>query len=233
MTPETYSLEDLAAYLGRDRRELERLASRGRLPGRKVGGDWVFHSHAIAEWLEREMRGYSDSELANVEQTQRSGEIDSAVPVTSLLTVQQIAVPLEARTRRSVLEQLVELAGATWKIWEPATVLKAVQEREELHSTAFDNGVAIPHTREPLPHVLEDSVLAFGRSFSGIPFGAANNSPTDLFFLLVCKSTRTHLHVLARLGRMFQRPGFLSDLRQAEDAAAAYQVIAAADEAIN
>lgn len=232
MSPESYTLEELALNLGRDRRELERLVSRGRIPGRKVSGHWTFHASEIAQWIESEMRGYTDSQLAQVERTHRSSAVEADRPVSSLLAPEHVVVPLTARTKRSVLEQLVEAAGRTWKIWEPATVVRAVREREELHSTAFEGGVAIPHTRQPLPDVLEDSVIAFGRTFTGIPFGADDNSLTDLFFLVVCRDTRTHLHVLARLGRMLKRPGFLEELRAASDAAAAYEVITAADRAI-
>jgi PTS system nitrogen regulatory IIA component len=232
MAPETYSLEELATNLGRDRRELERLVSRGRLPGRKVSGSWTFHASDIAHWLEAEMRTYTDSQLAAVERSQSSRELDATRPVSSLLPLEHVAVPLEARTKRSVLEQLVEVAGRTWKIWEPAAVLKAVHQREELCSTAFDNGVAIPHSRQPLPEVLEDAVVAFGRTFAGIPFGASNNSLTDMFFLVVCRDTRTHLHILARLGRMLQRPGFVDSLREAPTAEAAHAIITAADQAI-
>jgi PTS system nitrogen regulatory IIA component len=232
MSPESYTLEELARNLGRDRRDIERLASRGRLPGRKIAGEWTFHSSDIAHWLEDEMREYTDSQLAAVERSQKSSEVDAAFPVTSLLQPEAVSVPLQARTKRSVLEQLVETAGRTWKIWEPAVVLKAVMEREELMSTAFENGVAIPHAREPLPNAVGGAVVAFGRTFSGIPFGAANNAPSDLFFLVVCQDVRTHLHVLARLGRLLQRPTFVSDLRNAEDAETAYRVIAEADHAI-
>ncbi|MCA9054811.1 MAG: PTS sugar transporter subunit IIA [Planctomycetaceae bacterium] len=232
MVPETYSLDELATNLGRDRRELEKLVSRGRIPGRKVSGSWSFHASDIAEWLESEMRTYSDSQLAAVERSQKSVELDASRPVTSLMPPEHVAVPLEARTKRSVLEQLVEVAGRTWKIWEPAAVLKAVQDREELCTTAFDNGVAIPHARQPLPDVMDDSVVAFGRTYSGIPCGAPNNSLTDLFFLVACRDTRTHLQVLARLGRMIQRSGFVEALRAAETDEAAYQVIVEAEQAV-
>ena len=178
------------------------------------------------------MREYSDSQLANVERTQRSSSLDPHLPVSSLLAVETVQVPLKARTKRSVFECLVEVAGRTWKIWEPSAVLKAVQEREELMSTAFDQGMAIPHPRHPLPDSLEDSVLAFGRTLGGIPCGAPNNSLTDLFFLVVCRDSRTHLHVLARLGRMFQRPDFLQQLREATNSQDTYDIIVAEDEHI-
>ena len=232
MPRDWYTLDELAEHLGRNRREIERLANRGRIPGRKRSGEWQFHSAEVTQWLEREMRDYSDSQLANVERTQRSNNVDPELPVSSLLAVETVQVPLEARTKRSVLECLVEVAGRTWKIWEPSAVLKAVQQREELMSTAFDQGVAIPHPRKPLPDALEDSILAFGRTLGGIPCGAPNNSLTDLFFLVVCRDSRTHLQVLARLGRMVQHPDFVQRLREAPDSQAAYDVIVAEDERI-
>lgn len=229
MSHEWISLDDLCRQLGRDRREIEKLASRGRIPARKVGNQWQFHPIEITQWLEQEMRAYTDGELAAVEHSQHSAELDADMPVSSLLAPETVQVPLQARTKRSVLECLVEVAGRTWHVWEPATVLKAVRERENAMSTAFDNGVAIPHPRNPLPDALGQSVIAFGRTFAGIPFGAARGRLSDLFFLVLCRDTRTHLQVLARLGRLLQLPDFLDSLRQAEDSLSAYEIIRAAD----
>jgi nitrogen PTS system EIIA component len=38
MSHESITIEELATRIGRDRREVEKLANRGRIPGRKVGG---------------------------------------------------------------------------------------------------------------------------------------------------------------------------------------------------
>lgn len=232
MPHEFLTLEQLAEHLGRDRRELEKLASRGALPGKKAEGEWRFHPAEVRHWLEQEMRGYNPDELAVVETAQQSAEVDVEVPVASLLRLETVEVPLYARTKRSVLESLIEVAGRTWQIWEPATVLKAVQEREEVLSTGFENGVAIPHPRNPLAQALGESLIAFGRTNSGIPFGAPRRVLTDLFFLVLCRDARTHLQVLARLGRMVQLPGFLEELRSSGDALTSYAVIGAADRRI-
>ncbi len=229
MSQDWYTLEELSRQLGRDRREIEKLVHRGRIPGRKIGGDWQFHPTEITHWLEQEMREYTDRELALVEQTHRSGEVNEDSPVASLLSLETTQVPLEARTKRSVLETLVEVAGRTWQIWQPAAILAALQEREAVLSTAFDNGVSIPHPRNPLPDAIGQSVIAFGKTSSGIPFGAPNRELTDLFFLILCRDSRTHLQVLARLGRLMQQPGFLDKLRAAEDSVTAYQTIVDAD----
>jgi nitrogen PTS system EIIA component len=232
MSHESISIEELAARLGRDRRDVEKLANRGRIPGRKVGGTWQFHPTEIRHWLEQEMRGYSEPELAALEEGQRGEGAEHDTPILKRLSLETVQVPLEGRTKRSVIEGLVEVAGRTWQIWEPASVLHAVLEREEIFSTGFENGVAIPHPRNPLPEVLGQSIVAFGRTFSGIPFGAPRRQQSDLFFLVLCRDSRAHLHVLARLGRLMQMPAFLDSLRAAETSQAAYDVIAQADQSL-
>ena len=234
MPHEFLSLDELAAQLGRDKRDLEKLVQRGRIPGHRVEGTWRFHPAEIRMWLEQEMRGYSTDELAAVEESQYpQGQSERSSPLSGLLQVETVQVPLEARTRHSVLENLLEVAGRTWQVWEPAPLLAAILEREDVMSTGFENGVAIPHPRNPLPSALGASVVAYGRTLSGIPFGAPKRSLTDIFFLVLCRSSRTHLAVLARLGRLMQVPGFLDDLRGAPDSAASYKLICDADSAVD
>ena len=167
-----------------------------------------------------------------MEVTQQSNELDAEVPVSSLLRPETVQVPLESRTKRSVLESLVEVAGRTWQVWEPSTVLEAVRQREEVLSTGYEDGVAIPHPRNPLPDAIGESIVAFGRTLSGIPFGAPKRQLSDLFFLILCRDSRTHLQVLARLGRLTQLPGFFDELREADDNRSTYEVICRADQQI-
>lgn len=224
------SLEELAQFLGRDRREIEKLVQRGRIPGRKLQGEWQFHATEVTHWLEQEMREYSGEELQGLERAHHDSEADMRCPVRSLLHPETVQIPLEARTKRSVLEALIEVAGRTWQIWNPAEILRAVQQREEVMSTGFESGVAIPHPRNPLPEAYGQSLIAFGRTFSGIPFGAPRRQLSDLFFLVLCRDARTHLHVLSRLGRMIQLPGFLEELRATDDNQRAYEIVCQADE---
>ena len=110
--------------------------------------------------------------------------------------------------------------------------MTAVLQREELFSTAYPGGVAIPHPRNPLSDAHGESLIAYGRTFSGIPFGATSGGLTDIFFLVLCHDSRSHLRIVARLGRMLQLPDFLDRLREADDSGAAYDVICAADEEV-
>ena len=140
-----------------------------------------------------------------------------------------MAVPLAASTKASVLKELVKLAEESWEIYDPEAILEAVRTREEMVSTALPTGVAFPHPRRPLPTALGESVLAFGRTASGVPYGDPNGGLTDCFFLICCRDDQTHLRVLARLTRLLLRDGFLAELRAAETAGDAYEVIVTAE----
>lgn len=232
MSRDFYTLDELVQRLGRDRRQIEKLVARGVIPGRRIGGEWRFNEIEVTHWLEQELRGFDDIGLAQLEQSQQSSEVSQKCPIAALLSVETCEVPLDAGTRPAVLQALIEVAGRTWHVWDPASILKAVKEREEVMSTGFENGVAIPHPRNPLPEALGQSVIAFGRTLSGIPFGAPGRVLTDLFFLVLARDAATHLQILARLGRILQREGVVDHLRAAESGPAAYDILVAADQEI-
>ncbi|MCA9060738.1 MAG: PTS sugar transporter subunit IIA [Planctomycetaceae bacterium] len=233
MSRDYYTLDELVLKLGRERRQVEKMVSRGLIPGRRVGGEWRFNEIELTQWLEQELRAFGETDLAQLEQQQQqSTELCRLTPVTSLLSVETWEVPLDAGTKPSVLQSLIEVAGRSWHVWDPAAILRAVKDREDVMSTGFDNGVAIPHPRNPQPEAIGQSVIAFGRTLSGIPFGAPSRVLTDIFFLVLARDSATHLQILARLGRMMQLPDFVSNLREAETSGVAYDVIAAADREI-
>lgn len=227
MSDEMMDLAEAARYLMRDARELARLASRGYLPGRKVGGEWKFARAELTHWVETQMHAYTEQELAGLE-GEPTGE-EGELLVSRLLPTACIAVPLEARTRTSVLEELVAVAERSGSVYDPAAILQALRQREEMASTALESGIALPHPRRALPHTLGDSLIAYGRTTTGIPFGAPHGILTDIFFLVCCTDDHTHLRVLARLSRLFLRPGFADDLRAAPTPADTFRLIEATE----
>jgi PTS system nitrogen regulatory IIA component len=217
-------LEELATYLHRDVREVSKMASRGYLPGQKVGGEWRFLRVEINHWLERQMPGYTEQQLTALEAgSDRNPEYEPLL--AEYLSEASVAVPLTATTKASVLRELVGLAERSWQVYDADALLEAIRHREEMGSTALPSGVAIPHPHRPMPSVLGEAVIAYGRTASGIPFGADLGGLTDIFFLVACRDDRTHLRVLARLSRLLLRPGFVDELRAAETPAETWEKI--------
>ncbi len=229
MADDDFGIESLAAYLHVDPAQVLRLVERGKLPGRKVGGQWRFAPAEVHHWLEERIGLSSDEELMQMEGVLRRAAGKSEEPTLSIaemLPPEAMAVPLAARTRGSVITSMVDLAGRTGWLWDTAKMAEAVRAREDMLPTALENGVALLHPRRPLANILERAFLAFGRTARGLPFGAPRGVLTDLFFLICSIDDQGHLRVLARLSRLIGDPTLLETLRQANDAAAAHRAIA-------
>ncbi|MCI0334005.1 MAG: PTS sugar transporter subunit IIA [Planctomycetes bacterium] len=226
MTQEDFDIDRLAAYLHMMPAAVVKLAERGKLPGRRVGGEWRFSAAEIHHWLEDRIGLSDDEALVHMEGAlDRAAETDvDEISISKLLRIAAIEVPLLARTRTSVFAKMTELAAATNLLWDAEKMAEAVRAREEMHSTALDNGVALLHPRRPMPAILAEAVLALGITSGGIPFGSSG-SLTDIFFLICSTSDHEHLRILARLSRVINDPDFLWAMRAATDATALHQLI--------
>jgi nitrogen PTS system EIIA component len=229
MAESDFDLDSLADYLHLDRAQVARLVDRGKLPGRKVGGIWRFSAAEIHHWLEERIGLSTDDELAQMEGALRRQEGEHAldVSIADLLPVESIAVPLSARTRASVITAMADLAAQSGLLWDAEKMAEAVRAREDMMPTAQDNGVALLHPRRPLPNILSQPLIAFGRTDRGIPFGAAKGGLTDLFFLICSVDDGGHLRTLARLSRLLGSDDFLAELRVAESPATVLDAIRA------
>jgi PTS system nitrogen regulatory IIA component len=214
------SIQEVAGLLGMDQRQAERMAQRGQIPCQKVGGQLRFNRAEITEWLQQHMITVKSLHLANMDAgiTAHRQIVPDQVLVSSLLRVEAVSPSLPARTKNSVLRELVALAQATELLWDEETLLEALIEREELCSTALGEGLAIPHPRRPLPYAVAEPILAVAHTSGGIGYGAPDGRLTDLFFMICSRDDHYHLHIMARLCRMLHDESYRQSLRQAESA---------------
>ena len=141
----------------------------------------------------------------------------ASVVLSELLSPATINLNLKSADRDAVLGELVnqipELAG------EPEarqTLLRALHERELLHSTGIGDGIALPHARNALVGLVDHSIVVFGRHDKGIPYEAIDRIPARLFFLLLAPTVTRHLAILARLSRLLRDPKLRRNLLAAD-----------------
>jgi len=231
MSQADFDIARLAAYLHLTPQQVARLADRGKLPGRKVAGQWRFAKAEIHHWLEQRIGLSNEDGLVEVEATlQRSAGTgdQQEISIAAMLPREAIAVPLHARTRNSVISGMAELAAGTGLLWDAKAMAEAVKVREDMHPTALENGVALMHPRRPMAKIIAEPFLALGCTSTGIPFGGASPM-SDVFFLICSTEDRGHLRTLARLSRILTLPGLLDELRQAADAETVNRLIVEAE----
>lgn len=137
--------------------------------------------------------------------------------MSDALSAARVNLHLTSTDRESVLRELVnqipELAN------QPdarQTLLRALQEREQLYSTAIGDEIALPHSRNALVGLVDQSIVVFGRHPQGIAYGAPDSLPAKLFFLVVAPTVTQHLALLARLIRLLRDPKLRQALQSAD-----------------
>ena len=211
------TIAEVAQMLGLDVRRVDRMAQRGEIPSQKVGGQLRFNRAEVTEWLQQQMPELSRGKLADMDAgigAHRQADIQETI-IRPLLRPEAISAHLDARTKNSVLKELVALAQETDLVYDGETLLEAVIRREELCSTALEGGFAIPHPRRPQPYTVAEPILVIAHTNQGIGFGAPDGRLTDLFFLTCSQDDRHHLHILARLCRMLHETKFQTQIREA------------------
>ena len=228
MAKEDFDLASLATYLHVTPEQVKKMAERGKLPGRKIGGQWKFSQAEVHEWFEERIGLSDEQELNEVEKVLErhpSAASDEEIRISQLLDPVNIYIPFLARTKRSVIQRICDQTAATGKLWDPVKMAEALESREQLHPTALENGVALLHPRRPMGSILGDPFLALGITSSGIPFGGPRGCLTDIFFLIGSNSEPVHLRVLARLSRLLQQNELLDGLRSVDAANEAWSLI--------
>ncbi|MER6818672.1 fructose-specific PTS transporter subunit EIIC [Streptomyces cellulosae] len=143
--------------------------------------------------------------------------------MSDTITADLVDLDLSADTKEAAARALAERMAAQGRVTDLEGFLADVAAREAQMPTGLDGGIGIPHCRSA--HVTEPT-LAFGRSPSGIDFGAPDG-PADLIFLIAAPAGAddAHLTLLSALARRLMNAEFTDALRAVDEAGRAAALI--------
>ncbi len=231
MPYKVFNADEAAAYLHVPREALDRLVKTKEIPFQVQAGRVVFTRYDIDAWAsQRILRLTGDKldqyHLASTKARQEDGQ---SLIMPDLVQPLWAEPGLQSRTASAVLRDMVKVGERSEKICDPRQLLTLLEEREALCPTSVPGGLALLHPRQHTPFMFMESLIAVGRTRSGVPFGAPDGGLTDIFFLICAGDDRAHLHTLARLCAMCQKTGMLEGIRATETAAELCEVIVKAE----
>ncbi len=235
MPHRTFSIDEVCAYLHLAQKDVQTLVRRDGIPFAKRGDRLIFIQRDIDAWASQRILGFERASLQDYHRdtTAKSHDLSGThAIITELFNNAFIETEIHARTKPSMLRRMVELAGRTGMVADPADLLKSLDEREQLYSTALTDGIALLHPRHHEPYMFEDSFIALGKAAHPLPFGAPDGKMTDIFFLICCQDDRIHLHVLARICMMSKHTRMIDRLRSAASPMAVVEAIRCSEDEI-
>ena len=107
---------------------------------------------------------------------------------------------LQARTADDVIAELTTMLVNDGVVSDALAFIQEIKDREAISTTAFGDGLAIPHAQSP---VVTEARIVFGRSANGIEYQSMDGEPVHLFFLIAVPLAKSNLHLqaLAALAR--------------------------------
>jgi mannitol/fructose-specific phosphotransferase system IIA component (Ntr-type) len=135
---------------------------------------------------------------------------------------------LDASDRNEALRKISAFLEEGGLVPSDGGVFEALRAREEVHTTALGEGVAVPHAVIP---TLGEILLVVATAREPLLFGPPDAGPVDLLFTLLSPPGREaeHIKLLARICRLVRHPGFLEELRAAPGPEELFEAILAVD----
>ncbi len=146
--------------------------------------------------------------------------------IVDLITKENMIFDIEAKSKEEAIIELAGLLEHSEEVTDSKQFLRDVFQREALSTTGIGNNIAIPHARTD---AVNDFIIAFGRSRSGIEFDSVDNKPVNLVFLMGTpkgKGVNSYLKILAKLTRLLSKEelrDLISRAKNSEDVIKAFK----------
>ena len=146
--------------------------------------------------------------------------------ITSLLQPEYVLLDLVVGSKNALFEAIDARLASTLGL-APQVIASSLAAREKLGSTGLGQGMAIPHGRIKQ---LRQAVGAFVRTRDAIPFGAPDQAPVRLLFVLLApeQATDLHLQILSELAQLFSNRALRERLLHSNDATQIFQLLTSA-----
>ena len=133
--------------------------------------------------------------------------------ITQFINENSIFIDFKSKSKKNILENIShEMSNGNTK--EKDLIFEKLYEREKLGTTAFGNGIAIPHAR--IPDLKKPKIIII-KLVDAINFEAIDGEKVDLIISLIVPDKKNDLHVklLAKISELLENKAFRLKIREA------------------
>lgn len=141
-----------------------------------------------------------------------------------ILSIDCIRAPLVASDKLGVINELVDVLGATGRVKDVAALKDAVWTREQTRTTGIGHGLAIPHGKCA---GMTSLAMAIGKPREPMDFDSIDRQPVRLIVLLASPPDKTgdHIQALAQVSRLMMMEQFRQQVYAAQSPQEIYDLL--------
>lgn len=145
--------------------------------------------------------------------------------LTDLLTLELIETNVQAASKESVIDEMIEKLDQAGAINSKRKFKKAIMKREKESTTGIGFSIAIPHGKSKA--VTKPSVV-FGLKKAGVDWESFDGTPAQLIFMIAVpeeSAGNEHLKILQMLSRKLMNEEYREQLLSIETKEQAYDLL--------
>jgi PTS system nitrogen regulatory IIA component len=207
-------IKDVADLLNVSETTIRRWLVDGKIPAYRINHQYRFNRLEIEDWVMSQKldKGNQHSTASNSHTDTEPCETNSSkitrgskqFSLYRALHKGGVLYDVPGTNKEEVIRETMKQLAAELNL-EADVISDLLLDREKLQSTALNNGIAIPHTRDFLLNAHFDMVAVVFLKHP-IEYGALDNKPVHTLFFLFASDDRRHLHLLAKIAHLSSQP---------------------------
>ncbi|MFH1645186.1 MAG: PTS sugar transporter subunit IIA [Candidatus Omnitrophota bacterium] len=194
------SVKELSKLLNVTERTVYRWVKQQRIPFYRIHDQYRFNRIEILDWATAHKMNVSHRLLHDTD--------DNNFKEFSLIeTIKKggIYYRVEGKDKKMLLSAVIDLFNLPDDV-KKQDLLDAMLIREELGSTGFGDGIAIPHARYPVVTHIPHALVSICFLEKSVDYGAIDGKPVNCLFTLISPTVRIHLKMLSQIAYVLRNP---------------------------
>lgn len=213
-------IKDVSELLNVSETTIRRWLADGKIPAYRINHQYRFNRSEIEAWVMDKKIGNTNQSgpLSYMGSSKLAVEETTIHPLTSGGNKQfslfraihkgGVLHEIPGTTKSEVIRHSMKLIAKDLDL-DDEVISDLLLDREALQSTALNNGLAIPHTRDFLLDAHLDMVTVVFPE-KPIPYDAMDGKPVKILFFLFASDDKRHLHLLAKIAHLSSHPETLA-----------------------
>lgn len=207
-------IKDVADLLNVSETTIRRWLVDGKIPAYRINHQYRFNRLEIEDWVMGQKLDKGNHNTANLnnhtaahtpeENTSQTTRGSKQFSLYRALHKGGIFYDIPGTTKEEIIRATMKRLAGELNL-DAEVISELLLDREKLQSTALNNGIAIPHTRDFLLNAHHDMVAVVFLKHP-IEYGALDNKPVHTLFFLFASDDRRHLHLLAKIAHLSSQP---------------------------
>jgi nitrogen PTS system EIIA component len=195
-------IKDVADLLNVSETTIRRWLSDGKIPAYKINHQYRFNRLEIEDWVMGQ-RVSTTPESLTFDKKERNSEESPSKSGRQQFSLYRaihqggVFFDINGETKNELIKNTMKKVAKSIHL-DPEVITELLLERENLQSTALNQGIALPHTRECPIQAGRDAVFVVFPKHP-IDYEALDDQPVHSLFFLFASDDKKHLHLLAKI----------------------------------